>query len=400
MAKKRANGEGSIFRRRNGSWRAQLSLNSKRLTFGSKNREECQAWLRKMQNQVDQGFTYKVSQMTVESFITEWFSTARNALREKIAPQYDRLIQTRIIPHLGKILLVNLHLDRVDRFYADLGNEKVGKRSIRYVHSVLHRAMEKAVKMNYILRNPAHGATLPRIQHFEMQVLDESQVLQFTIAAKDSRNEALYLLAITTGMRQGELFGLKWLDIEWNKEIIHIRRQVQRVPKRGLIFNEPKTHAGRRTIRLGQNVLQALRGHKERQIVEKAVAGNYWQDLDLVFPSTRGTPMDQSNLLKDYYNTLKRAGLPRIRFHDLRHTAASLMISHDIPINVVSKILGHSKPSVTLDIYAHVYTGRQDEAAQLMDDLVTSIPVKIPIQSHNLNELESESVAPGCTTSK
>jgi hypothetical protein len=174
MAKKRANGEGSIFRCHSGSWRAQISLNGKRLTFGSKSRDECQAWLRKMQNQVELGFTFDISRMTVESFMTEWFATARTALRAKTAQQYEHMIQTRIIPHLGKIRLVDLRLDRVDRFYADLEKGLVGRRSIRYVHQVLHRGMEKAVKMGYILRNPAHGATLPRIRQVEMSVLEET----------------------------------------------------------------------------------------------------------------------------------------------------------------------------------------------------------------------------------
>jgi integrase len=198
------------------------------------------------------------------------------------------------------------------------------------------------------------------------------------VAAKGNRNEALYLLAIAIGMRQGGLLGLKWTDIDWKKGLIFVRRQVQRVPGQGFVFDEPKTRAGRRTVKVGQNVLYSLSAHHERQKLEIAVAGERWQELDLVFSSTIGTPMDQSNVLKDYYATLKRAGLSRIRFHDLRHTAASLMISHDIPINVVSKILGHSKPSVTLDIYAHVYSSRQDEAAQLMDELVTPVQIEFP----------------------
>ncbi len=136
---------------------------------------------------------------------------------------------------------------------------------------------------------------------------------------------------------------------------------------------EPKTRSGRRTIKLGEGVLQALREHLERQQSERVLAGERWVDHDLIFPSKSGTPLDASNLRLDFARVLGLAGLPKIRFHDLRHTAASLMLNHGIPVIVVSKILGHSKPSITMDIYGHLYNEMQDEAARLMDDLVTPL---------------------------
>jgi len=242
---------------------------------------------------------------------------------------------------------------------------------------VLHCALEKAVKNNLLLRNPAHGANLPRANQPEMKVFDEGQITQFLIASHNTRNEALYHLAVTTGIREGELFGLKWADLFWTSGILHVQRQVQHIPHQGWGFSEPKTKAGRRTIKLGEVTLQILRNQLCRQQQEIAFAGNRWQDNGLIFPSSIGTPMNPSNLRKDFNQLLGQAGLQKIRFHDLRHSAASLMLNNGIPVIVVSKILGHSKPSVTLDVYGHLYNEMQDKAAQLMDDLVTPIQIQM-----------------------
>jgi len=284
------------------------------------------------------------------------------------------------------VSLKDLTLSKVEKYYAHLVETGVGIRTIRKIHSILHRALEKAVRYGLILRNPTDGAALPQYKHAEMMVLDETQVSQLLVAAKGSRHEALYHLAVTTGMRMGELFGLRWSDLHWVSGRIYVRRQVQYVPGHGWSFVEPKTRSGRRTIKLGEGVLQALREHLERQQGERVAAGERWVDHGLIFPSKSGTPMDASNLRLDFTRVLLQAGLPKIRFHDLRHTAASLMLNHGIPVIVVSKILGHSKPSITMDIYGHLYNEMQDEAAQLMDELVT--PICTQLHPKNESPLE------------
>ena len=158
--------------------------------------------------------------------------------------------------------------------------------------------------------------------------------------AQSSPYYALYQLAVTTGMRQGELFGLKWVDLQWGKGVLHLQRQVQKVPGQGWSFDEHKTQAGRRTIKLGEGTLQVLREHRERQANLKEKTGDRWQEHDLVFPNTVGNPGDPSNLRIDFERTLNRAGLEKIRFHDLRHTAASLLLNNNVPVFVVSRMLG------------------------------------------------------------
>jgi integrase len=168
---------------------------------------------------------------------------------------------------------------------------------------------------------------------------------------------------------------------EWNAGVLHVQRQKQYVPGQGCSFIEPKTNAGKRTIQLGEGSLDVLRRHKIHQIEQQKVVGERWRNLDLVFCSSVGSPGDASNIRIDFNRILELAGLPKMRFHDLRHTAASLLLNNKIPVIIVSNMLGHSKPSVTLDIYAHVFHDMQGEAAILMDKLVTPIQVEIPLKN-------------------
>jgi len=215
------------------------------------------------------------------------------------------------------------------------------------------------------------GALLPRKEEKEMQVLTENQVTRFLIAAEGSRYKALYHLAITTGMRYGELTGLRWSDIDWERGTVRIQRQLQYVPRKGFQFNRPKTKASNRTIILGESTLDVLKEH-HRKFAHQDQTGE-----NLVFTNGIGTIIYFKRFYKDFKRVLANADLPDIRFHDLRHTAATLMISNDIPVVIVSKILGHANPSVTMNIYAHVSIEMQSEAAKLMESLVTPIPVNL-----------------------
>jgi integrase len=175
----------------------------------------------------------------------------------------------------------------------------------------------------------------------------------------------------------GELLGLKWSDLDWKKGILRVHRQLQRINNQGLIFSQPKTKTGNRSIQLGEQTLQILRTHLEKQRLEQAIAKQDWRDEGLIFTTPIGTPTEPRNLIRDYKRALKKAGLREIRFHDLRHTAASLMLNNGVPILVVSKILGHSKASTTLDIYGHLISVMQEGAARMMDELITPIPVDL-----------------------
>ena len=179
-----------------------------------------------MQQDIQQGYDIKSKQLTRKEYLPQWLDNSRASLRTSTAYQYGLQIKNHIVPHIGHIKLRDLRLTMVERLYSELQAQGIGLRTVRLVHAVLHRSLEKAVQYGYIVRNPAHGATFPDYSHSEMKVLDINQVTQFLIAATGSRYEALYYLAIHTGMRQGELFGLKWPDLQWQSSNLQIQRQV------------------------------------------------------------------------------------------------------------------------------------------------------------------------------
>jgi integrase len=365
--------------KRNGRYRAQVSTpNGDRTgnTFATK--AEAEKWIRDQQQKLDQGFDFQGSKTTLAEYLPAWLETRKVDLRAKTACHYSQVTRKHILPKIGNIALKDLSLARIEKFYSDLIQSGVGTRTIRICHNILHKSLEKAVRYGYITHNPAHGAALPRYKHSEMKVLDQAQVGHFLVAIQSSPNRALYHLAITTGMRLGELFGLKWSDLQWMTGALHIQRQVQRVPGQGWSFVEPKTNAGRRTIVVCESALQVLQEHQACQNELKEKVGERWQENDLIFPNGVGAPGDPSNLRKDFQQTLTNAGLPIIRFHDLRHTAASLLLNNKGTVIAVSKMLGHSKSSITLDIYGHLYNESQVEVAEIMNKLVTPIPVELP----------------------
>ena len=374
MAKRRTNNEGSIWRDKN-KWRAAVIVNGKRLTCNFDTKTECSAWIKEAQSQIERGMTYRKANVTLGDFIQQWLEIHKTTLAPKTVLQYEQLVQSYILPQIGKIKLRELRLDRVEAHYIGLQENGLSSRSVRFVHAVLHKSLNAAIRRGYIGYNAAQGVILPRSELKEMAFLDADEVLQFLIAIEESPHKAFYILAIKTGMRKGELLALKWSDLNWQSGTIHVQRQVQRIKGQGLVFCPPKTRAGRRTLQFGEKTLETLRKQFERCKLLKSAAGDNWKDHNLIFPSTVGTPLGGSSISKNFKAQLEKAGVKNIRFHDLRHTAASLMLNNGVPVIVVSKILGHSKTSTTLDIYGHLIPVMQESAARIMDEIVTSIPV-------------------------
>jgi integrase len=385
---RRGRNEGTIFRKANGSWRAQVSIEGKRLSYTAWSRAECLDWLRRTQTQIDDGLTFQSRNLTLGEYLDDWMAAKELTLRARSIDQYAKLIALYLKPMLGKVKLKDLSLQSIERLYGRLRDKDVGLSNIRYAHRVLHAALEDAAKRGIIGRNSAHGATLPKRTQREMSILNEQQVGAFLVAASTSRFGALFHLALATGMRFSELRGLSWSDVDWIKGTVTVRRQIQEVSGKGSVAGAPKTRSGVRTILLGEACLNSLRQQRQRLDGEKERAGNGWQEQGLIFPSKVGTPFVPLVVRRDFANALQAANLLRIRFHDLRHTAASLMLSHGVSALVVSKILGHSNPSITLSIYAHSTTDMQGHAASVMDGIVMPVAISLP-QLHP--------IAPNCT---
>ena len=369
MAKKRGNNEGSIFRKKNSSWRAQISLDGQRLSYTAKTKKECQEWIKKTMGQIDDGMTFANTQITLEEYLSGWIANKKSSIRQTTWIHYKMVIDKYIVPQIGHFKIHGLRPHHIQVFYDRLLGENVGAYTVLKIHTVLHGALDRAVRLGSIGNNPVSLAMPPKEPRREMQIFDETQVSQMLVVAFGNYLEPILHLAVSSGMRQMELLGLKWTDLDWVNQTLKVERQLERSKNNGFQFSQPKTRFGRRTVALGTQSIVVLRSHAERQHVERKAAGDRWQDHGLIFTTRNSTPFHPRNLLRDFKDLLHNAGLPKIRFHDMRHTATSLMLNHGVPVIVVSRWLGNVKPSITLDVYGHLVPSMQAEFSEMIDTL-------------------------------
>jgi integrase len=374
--KRRANGEGALFQRKDGRWCARIHVNGQAHYKYARNQRECRDWLLEMRRQIADGLLLDQGKTPLADYLDFWLESIKPSLRPKTWIQYEQITRQHIKPELGRVRLQDLRPDQLQAFYNRRQADKASPRTVQLIHAVLHRSLGQAMKWGLMARNPADAVERPRVAKTEMQVLSEEQVQRLLIAATGDRLEALWHLAIVTGMRMGELLGLRWSDVDWETSEVQIQRQLQRIPGQGLVFAQPKSEKGKRAIAVGNGTLDVLRDHHSRQDEERS-ATDQWQSLDLVFPSTIGTPMEPRNLLRKFKFLLKQAGLPEIRFHDLRHTSATLMLKKSVHPKIVQERLGHASINLTLDTYTHVLPHMQGDAAEIMDKLTTLIKAEL-----------------------
>jgi integrase len=377
MTKKRGQNEGTIYKRKDGTWSAQVSIQGRRLTKYTKTHTEARTWLRTTLTQVDNGITFLGAQMELGKYLEQWLVTVKTSVRPKTYDQYRQISTGHIIPILGRIKLKDLRPDQIQSLYNNKLKSGTSNRTVRMIHAVIHRALNQALQMGVITRNPSDAVIRPKLVKKEMKTLTDTQVQTLLLGVRGTRFEALYLLAVTTGLREGELLGLKWSDLDWITRHLSIQRQLQRLHDLGLVFSEPKSASGRRVIVLGTATVEKLREHYQRQQWERLAAGERWVENDLIFPTTIGTPSDWRSLVRSFKKLLQTSSLPNIRFHDLRHTAATLMLQQGIHPKVVQERLGHSQISLTLDTYSHVLPNMQEEAAEKIDELIIPVAVRL-----------------------
>ena len=361
---KRGHGEGTIhFRKDRNKWRAQITLeDGRRISRHFHTRREAQRWLVEALKAKQDGLPAATPKITVAEYIDHWFNdVAISNLRPKTIQSYECIIRLHIKPILGKIRLTQLRPDHIQNLYSEKLRSGLSPRRVEFIHAVLHRALKQAVRWQLIPRNPADLVDPPRPKREPPTTFSLEQVQQFLDAAKQDRLYPLYLLAVITGMRKGEILGLRWEDVDLQKGIIQVKQTLQRVNGK-LVFIQPKSQQSRRQITIPAVVVEELRKHRARQLEEKLLAGERWKESGLVFTTRVGTPIDPRNLSRNFYIILKRAGLPRIRFHDLRHTTATLLLIQGTHPKIVQELLGHSQISLTLDVYSHVIPSMQKEA--------------------------------------
>ncbi len=378
MARKRANGDGSIRKRKDGRWEGRYVVGrdpdtGKMVTKNvlGKTQAEVKEKLRKAIDDSRQLDYTKEGKYTVGQWLDEWFDAyAKVKVRASSHQTYKGYIENHIKPNIGDIPIEKLTSLRLQKFYRKLLTEGrvpriesenqpkgLSAKTVRNIHQVISSAMSMAVKHKLILSNSAEGCELPKVEHREMRTIPAEQLGAFLREAKESGVYELYYLDLATGLRRGELLGLKWDDIDLDQGVIHVRRQVYRID--GEIREVPlKTKHSYRSISISKDAVELLREMKKRKVSE------------YVFPSPTGGPISPDSVLHMLHRVLKRAGLPSMRFHDLRHSFATLALQNGVDIKTVSGMLGHFSAGFTLDTYAHVTTAAQKEAANTMRNVL------------------------------
>ncbi len=370
---RRGNGEGSITRRKDGLYMARYWIETpagkKRKTIYGKEREEVAGKLIDALADRKKGLVFDADNLKVGEYLERWLAdSVRDTVRSTTFERYEQMVRLHIRPVLGKTKLKNLTPAHVRGLYREKLDTGLSPRTVQYVHVTLHKALKQAVMDGLIPRNATEAVKPPQVRREEMRPLAPEQVKTLLEAAHDDRLEALYVLAVTTGLRQGELLGLKWEDVDLEAGTLKVRRTLA-TAKGGPQLTAPKTKSSRRTVRLTQSTVNALKSHLKRQLGEIDRAGSLWRENGLIFASETGDPLDRRNVTTHRFKPLlKRAGLPQIRFHDLRHTCATLLLGRNVNPKIVSEMLGHATIAITLDTYSHVLPNMQSEAAKAMED--------------------------------
>jgi integrase len=377
LSKKRGNGEGSIHRRKGGGWCAQYTVYTakgrKRKTLYGKTRLEVAAKLAKALSDREGGITFDADNLRLGDYLQRWLEDSKKGSVKRVTYEgYARQVRNHLVPTLGRIKLRALTPAHLRGLYREKTETGLSARTVGYIHTTIHNALEQAVKDGLVPRNVADVVKPPQLCKEEIQPLTPAQTKSFLEAVGGHRFEALYVLAVTAGPRQGELLGLKWEDIALDRKLLQVKRTLSGTKGGEPVFSNPKSAKGRRSVKLTARAVEALRRHRERQLEEREEVAGLWQNHGLVFPTRIGTPMSRHNLVaRSFKPLLKRAGLPEIRFHDLRHTCATLMLAVGANPKVAQETLGHANVTITLDTYSHLLPNMQNEVAEKVNELLS-----------------------------
>lgn len=374
--KRSVHGGGSVYQRRSEGrqrWVAALRdpETGKRLERYAKSQREAYALLEQMKSDIRQGTLVAASHQTTGNYLQGWFEhIQKQAVRPTTYLKQESLLTRAILPAIGHIQLQKLAPQHIQQFYSEKLGEGWKPGSIRNLHKILHKALGNAVRWKLVSRNVCDLVTLPRQLRHKPQTLTKEQIVRLLQASRGHPLEPLIVLALTTGMRHGEIAALRWSAINFEARILQVERTVTYISGHGYIEGEPKTEKSKRSIVLPRFVIHALERCRLSQEVTRLEVGNLWRDRDLVFSNLYGDYRHPAATIKAFHRLLASAGLPRMRIHDLRHSAATLLIMvMKMPANLVQELLGHDDIETTLGLYTHADTEMQRAMMDRLDEL-------------------------------
>ena len=357
--RRRAHGEGSVYEQRPGLWAASLDLGwidgkRRRKTVYASSEKEAIRKRAELRRRQEQGENLAAVPRTLSEWLTEWMTMKEHeGTRQSTLRGYRWLIESHIRPTLGKVALDKLNPTMIRRVLTAKISEGLSAATVRHIHGMIRNVLGDAQREELLHRNPALAVRAPTVRPVERRSLTVDDAKRLIDSIRGDRLEALWICALTVGLRRGELLGLRWSDVDFTAGTLTVRQTVQRAGGH-LVFTEPKTDRSRRTIPVPAQTLALLRRHRRQQEDERAKAAERWKENGLVFASTIGTPMEPRNVDREWHATRERIGLSWLRLHDLRHACATFLLASGASPRTVMQTLGHSQISLTMNTYAHV----------------------------------------------
>lgn len=381
-----AQGAGTIRQRKDGRWEARYTVGRdpgtgkqiQRSVYGA-TQQEVRKKLAQLTTALDNGTYKEPCKMTVGQWLDIWTADYMGGVKPSTAFLYGEQIRLHIRPALGAVKLEALNTHTIQGFYNGLSNERDGgkalsPKSVKNIHGILHKALQQAVVVGYIRINPADACTLPRVEKKEISPLDEEQIAAFLKATEGHRHELLYKVALFTGMREGEVLGLMWDCVDFEKGTITIKRQLRREQKKGGAYYITTPKNGKpRTITPAPWVMKLLRSQKARQAEQQLKMGPLWENSGMVFTNETGGYLSYRTVYDCFKRIVAQMGTPSTRFHDLRHTFAVASLRAGDDIKTVQGNLGHHTAAFTLDVYGHVTEQMKKDSAQRMEGFIKGV---------------------------
>lgn len=379
MPKRRGHGEGSIYQRKDGTWCAVVDLGyiggkRRRKSFYGPTRKDVAEKLKIALREKQLGGNLAPERQTVAQFLTRWLNdVVALKVRPRTLELYRDIVRLHLIPSLGRIQLAKLSPQDVQAMIGRLLADGRSPRTITLIRSCLNTALKVAVAWGLTPRNAVDATVAPRITEAAGRAMTIEEIKRFLLAIRGDRLEVLYLTALTLGLRRGEVLGLRWQDIDFTAQTLRIESTIIQERSGRLARSLPKTAQGRRVLPLPGFLADALALHHDTQARARALAGAAWQEHGVVFTTSKGTPIHPRDALAFFHRALTKAGLPTMRFHDLRHSCASLLAALNVHPRIAMEILGHANIAITQNLYTHVFDESKREVAILLNDLITSL---------------------------
>ena len=343
-------------------------------------KKDAEKRLSELLHQIDNGTFIIPGKITLAEYLERWL---RDYVKPNLAPRtaegYESIVRCHLVPALGSIPLTQLKPEHLQRYYSEKlsggrydGMGDLSRTTVSHHHTCLHRALKMALQWGLISHNPADAITAPRPQRSEIHTMNEDDLSTFLEAAEKTPYHVLFYTALFTGMRRSELLALRWCDLDLLLCQAYVTRSLHHLRTGETVFRSPKTAKGRRMVSLSPSAAKLLQEHKDKQAAQRTMLGIPVKDDDLVFINFEGKPLLPDTVSHAWVKLVKRAGLDGIRFHDARHSHASLMLKQGVHPKVVQERLGHATISTTLDLYSHVTPGLQEAAAAGFDKMVLS----------------------------